>query len=209
MPRPRISILNALLLMTILGMAIVIGRLWREVVPLRSEVQLLRSETGRLSIDDPTKIHAIEVHTNDPMMWKWRVWVPEEMRVKALVNWGTVPHEGVPPMQCGVELDPGEQWVTLQLVHGSTNGSWYARVETTGSGSSVRIDEKDYWWEGPPRAMAAPGVGYGRTEKIDDLKTPFVLNRYHIGDPSVTNSSDLMKPGPPTTGFIIWLEEAK
>jgi hypothetical protein len=206
--RPRISILTALLLMTIAGMAIVIMQLWREVGPLRAETQQLRNETGRLSIEDPRKIHAIEVRTNDTMMWKWRVWIPAGMKVNAMANWGTVPHEGVPNAQCGVELDPGERWVTLRVTRNSIDGDWIARIETSGSGSGVKIDEKDYWWQGPPRAMAAPGVGY-QTAKTDNLQQPFVLNRYHVGSPSVTNSSDLLSPGPPTSGFIIWLEPAK
>jgi len=44
--RFRISILTALLLTTILGMSIVIAVLWREVAPLRAQVQELREETG-------------------------------------------------------------------------------------------------------------------------------------------------------------------
>jgi hypothetical protein len=206
--RPRISLLTALLLTTIIGMAIVLVQLWREVGPLRGEVQMLRNETGRLSIEDLGSIHAIEVRTNDPMMWKWRVWIPKGMNVNAMVNWGTVPHEGVPNAQCGVELGPGEQWLTLRVMRDSSDGKPFARIETSNSGSGVKIDEKDYWWQGPPRAMAAPGVGH-QTVKVDNLQEPFVLNRYHIGSPSVTNSSDLLKPGPPTTGFIVWLEPAK
>ena len=65
--RPRISILNALLLTTIVAMAIVIVQLWREVGPLRTEVRQLRNQTGKLSILDPTKTHAIEVATLDDL----------------------------------------------------------------------------------------------------------------------------------------------
>jgi hypothetical protein len=206
--RPRISLLSALLLMTIVGMTIVLAQLWREVGPLRAELRTLRNETGRLSIDDAGKVHAIEVRTNEALKWKWRIWVPEGLKLHALANWGTVPHDGVPKAQCGVELEPGEQWVTLRVVRDSTEGSWIAQVETSNSGSGVKIDERDQWWQGPPRAMAAPGVGY-KTAKADSLREPFVLARHHIGSPSVTNSSDLVKPGPPTTGFMVWLEPTK
>ena len=40
------SLLTALLLMTIVGLAIVTTRLWREVSPLRDEVFRLRQELG-------------------------------------------------------------------------------------------------------------------------------------------------------------------
>jgi hypothetical protein len=75
--RPRLSLLSALLLMTIVGLSIAVTQLWREVGPLRAKVSLLRNETGRLSVDDPTQIHAIEVRTSEPLLWKWRVWVPD------------------------------------------------------------------------------------------------------------------------------------
>ena len=67
------SLLTAVLLMTIVGMAIVIVQLWREVAPLRAEVRRFRDEMGQLTISDPSKFHAIEVRTSDKMIWKWRI----------------------------------------------------------------------------------------------------------------------------------------
>ena len=78
--RPRISLLSALLFMTIAGMAIVIVQLWREVGPLRAEVRRLRNELGVLTVENPSRLHAIEVRTKDEMIWKWRIWVPERRR---------------------------------------------------------------------------------------------------------------------------------
>ena len=49
--RARISLLTALLLITIAGMAIVIVQLWRKVEPLQAEVRNLRRELGYLSIN--------------------------------------------------------------------------------------------------------------------------------------------------------------
>jgi hypothetical protein len=107
--RPRISLISALLLMTIVGMAMVIAQLWHEVGPLRKEVRALRNEVGRLSIDDPTKVHAIEVRTNEQLSWKWRVWVPENAKVSFHTKWGNVPRTGVPANCPADPLPAGEQ----------------------------------------------------------------------------------------------------
>src|SRR5947207_15917846 len=74
--RPRISLLTALLLMTIAGLAIVVVLQWREVGPLRAENRRMRDELGYLSIDDPTKAYAIQLKTVGDEPWKWRVYLP-------------------------------------------------------------------------------------------------------------------------------------
>ena len=82
--------------MTIVGMAIVVVQLWREVGPLRTEVRQLRDEVGRLSIDDPIEsfTRSRSAPTSD-LTWKWRVWVPAGRR-SVDVNasqWGNVPDD--------------------------------------------------------------------------------------------------------------------
>jgi hypothetical protein len=92
--RPRLSLLTALLFMTIAGMALVIARLWREVGPLRGEVRELRQFVGELSIDDKTKILAIEVRQPDPNFWHWRVYLPPGKEYKLLQFDGLLPPRG-------------------------------------------------------------------------------------------------------------------
>ena len=88
--RPRISLLSALLLMTIVGMCIVIVQLWREVVPLREEVRSYRNELGFLTIDDRTRIHGIQVPTREDG-WKWRVYFPPGGDYKLQCYTGIIP----------------------------------------------------------------------------------------------------------------------
>jgi hypothetical protein len=76
MPRLRLSLLNLFFLTAILALAIVIALFWREIGPLRVEVRQLRDETGKLTIDDPTKLAAIQYHRRDEDLWRWRVWIP-------------------------------------------------------------------------------------------------------------------------------------
>ena len=89
--RPRISLLAALLLMTIAGMAIVIVQLWREVGPLRQEVGRLRQELGYLSIHDETKLYVIEVPVSDPDSRRFRVFLPKNETFTMYTRYPTIP----------------------------------------------------------------------------------------------------------------------
>ena len=80
MPRPRISLLTALLLTTIAGMALVIVQLFRQVEPLRAEVRRLRAEQGYLNIADPEKAYVV-AGFGEPLRFGaigriWRIYLP-------------------------------------------------------------------------------------------------------------------------------------
>jgi hypothetical protein len=74
---PRISLLTALLLMTIIGMTIVLAQLWRSVEPLRTENRRFRKELGYLSVIDENKIYATEIASDDPDSHRYRVYIPK------------------------------------------------------------------------------------------------------------------------------------
>jgi hypothetical protein len=200
--RPRISLLSALLLLTVAGMAIVIVQLWREVGPLRAEVTHLRHETGRLSVEDPTKIHAIEVRTSEPLLWKWRVWVPEGKAVLVRYHWGKDPSSGLTPISGSLPLKPGENWVTLRAQNKPPN-SWSARLETATSYVGRSIAEPDRWWQWPTTTSREDGVGF-TTTTAGKRDSTVLLKHYRVG-PS-RDSSKLPQPMVYTSGFIIWLE---
>jgi hypothetical protein len=110
--RPRISLLTALLLITIAGMAIVLVQLWREVGPLRAKVRQLRNKVGVLSIDDPTKVCAILVRTSPDHVWKWRVWIPEGRSYLLKYAGGTIPKSGIPKADGYITMSQSaETWV--------------------------------------------------------------------------------------------------
>jgi hypothetical protein len=81
MPNPplrriRISLLTSLLLTTIIALAIAIALLWREVGPLRHQVQQLQADLGRLQVTDADRPHVAGLPTDRPLSWKWRVYLP-------------------------------------------------------------------------------------------------------------------------------------
>lgn len=201
MPRPRISLLNAILLTAIIAMAIVIAQFWREIGPLRAEVRSLRNETGRLSIDDPTRLYAIEVRTQAERTWKWRVWVPQGETAMVSVQWGKVPKAGVPRSSGSIQVESGEHWITLSAAFDPKASYWTSQLATeTGSvGSMIQPDE--HWFDFKQCAAVSDGVSTYSAEAKPGKKA-FVLKRYRAAQ--VSNSANI--PADPTPGFIIWLD---
>jgi hypothetical protein len=199
--RPRISLLTALLLMTIIGMTIVIVQLWREVAPLRAEVRALRDETGRLSITNPTQFHAIRVRTDDDYVWKWRVWVPEGREYRINLAAAAIPKTGFPIANGMVTLNqPGESWIEYRISKSPDSDRWSDRLLTPngsvgGSGPS--------WVTWKRQTSTGEGVSYN-TESMDSGK-PIVLARQRVSE----KATDSRQIEDPAAGFMIWLEPVK
>jgi hypothetical protein len=198
--RPRISLLSALLLMTIVGLMIVVAQLWREVGPLRAEVAQLRNETGRLSVDDPTKIHAIQVNTGDELTWKWRVWIPKG-RMYVVRGYGDgVPKEGFPKDGGTMRIrEPGEHVITYDIDRDRTSGKWFGKTTMIGTGSVGKDDQSWVTW--PSQTSLTSGVS--TTAKSFDMG-----ERVEIIRRRVSQAGDSSKIEDPAAGFMIWLEPA-
>jgi hypothetical protein len=203
--RPRISLLSALLLMTIVGMAIVIAQLWHEVGPLRKEVRALRNEVGRLSIDDRTKIHAMSVHTDEELTWKWRIWIPEGKTVTTHLQWGQVPRTGVPQRpKSSLTFGSGEGTLTLKVRRAASGKKWFANLATSLGGSvgiDITADQEYFLWD--QWTGASDGVGASVAFEPDQKTIVLIRNRVA----KVNNSSLINKIDGPTAGFIIWLDQ--
>jgi hypothetical protein len=203
-PRLRFSLLTILLVTTIVGLAVVVVMQWREVIPLRTAVRKLRDEVGALSIEDPTKIHAIQVRTDEKLLWKWRVWIPEGEIVDVHMLWGDVPRTGYPKSRTSSRLEPGENWLTLKVVRDSANGIWMAELNRRGGGVSQSIPDEAAWFDwGGSVWFDGEGVGHStRAETGHDRD--FVLLRTRAA-----READLVNrrpPDRPLPGFIVWLE---
>ncbi len=72
---PRFSLLTAILLMTIVGLAIGVIQFWRKVGPSRIELRRLRAQTGQLTVDDPNTAQGVCIR-KDRDSWRWRLYLP-------------------------------------------------------------------------------------------------------------------------------------
>ena len=205
--RPRISILTALLLMTILAMAIVVAQQWREVGPLRSEVRRLRDELGQLSIEDPTKLHAIEVRTKDAMIWKWRIWVPERMNAQLRFAWSDVPLDGYPAADVAEKdnLKPGEQWISVTVQKAPGIDNWQCALEFQDSKIIWPIPRDRLWFLQRRYSRCAGGVSTSsESDDVEDGRNTFLLRRERVQ--LEHKPVDAMDDPEKLPGFMLWLE---
>ena len=199
--RPRISILTALLLMTILGMAIVIAQLWREVGPIRAEVPRLRDEVGALSIGDPSEFHAIRVRTNGDYVWKWRIWVPEGREYQLKIASENIPKNDYPQNDGMIFLNHrGESWIEYRIAKDPHSDNWMGKL--TARGGSVGSTSQA-WVTWKQRVSSGDGVSY-KSETKDPGK-PIILARERVSE-KVTDSAQIEDP---SADFMIWLEPTK
>jgi hypothetical protein len=196
--RPRFSLLSALLLMTVVGLAIVTAQLWWEIGPLRAEVHRLRDEVGVLSIDDPTKLCAIRVRTAEDYTWKWRIWIPEGRKYALMYSGESIPKTGIPKANGYTTLSQsGEMWIEYRIKPEVGTKRWAATLET----SQGSVGGASQVWVNWKQRTSSDGGVYDTTKAFEPDKLT-VLARWRVSQ--TAKSSDKIED--PSAGFMIWLE---
>ena len=181
--------------MTIAGMAIVIVRLWREVGPLRREVQGLRAEVGVLGIDDDRRIHAVHIKQPGAFHWNWRIWLP-----KGHDYWfcaaSRVPAKGITRPRHRTRLGTGGREITLRVgVAPSEEGTRWVYLQSDINHSPFLEVENTKWVNG--ETMIDMDVAGETSQVSSNVDEPLVLLRLYE-DPR----SSAKKP---PDGLLIWI----
>jgi len=197
--------------MTIIGMAIVMVQLWRKVSPLREEVRqlndqnsLLRDELGDLTIEDRMKFHAIQVRTDNPMKWRWRVWIPPGPGAEIKIVWGDIRKSGFPGRYANMlEIPPGEHAVTLSIRRDDREPEpkWFYHLESTETSLDAELKDGEHWFNRPQGVHTHDGVYYA-TKVEHEADDQLVLWRKRASQ----HQSTPVDPEAVLPGFIIWLE---
>jgi hypothetical protein len=220
--RPRISLLSALLLMTIAGMSIVIVQLWRELVPLRQEVRGYRTELGFLTIDDPTRVHGVQVPTREEG-WKWRVYFPPGSDYMLHCYTGMIP-AGVESSQrrdfSSMNLGPGgfltsmggnfEEEAVIEARFKQADGTWTLQTSVNGGAWSDMQLDKDfaaYLANGRGGAFWTSNLNQkGQTTFSADERV-FLLKRRKPEVTEVQGGILSREPDGPADGVALWIEQ--
>jgi hypothetical protein len=199
--RPRVSILNLLLVTTIVALAIVVLRMRSELRVERAlRIEMLK-KGGIMQVSDPDLVHVVQVINNwHENVLRWRVFVPRGRNVKLSARLEPVPDKPVAPRlppsaivvadrvpSNAVDLGPGEHVVSL---------SWerhvpYFTFDVVGDGPRhtqlITSPDRNLDWFVAGYAQnitdvehtkkTAQKLANGRTVAIQDGKT-FVLCRY-------------------------------
>lgn len=208
-----------MLLTTIVGMALVIGLLWREVGPLRREVRIMRSRLGELSVDDATRACGIEVHQSDPSRWRWRIYLPPGGNYKLLEFGGTLPPRGT---------RNNRQW--LNAMKSAQYGIGRSAYHGADLEAEFTIDATLASHDGMWRFETYPGGG--ESDYVFTDNWPAATSRFHFSDlnersqrnfkpgepilllyltkptrtPALGGGQHLQLPSEPEEGIALWLE---
>jgi len=193
--RPRISILTALLLMTIASMAIVMAQMGRQAAAMRRELKTLRTEVGVLTIDDDSKIHVVQVREPGAYRWNWRIWLPKG-RDYWLCASQKAPPKGITKRQFSTFLGMGGQEINLrvQLVP-NENGKRTIYMKGPAADCPLFEVEDARWVNG--KTMIGDDVAGEKSQVSSKVDEPLVLLRLYEA-PGVSQPPD---------GLLIWISD--
>lgn len=203
--RFRFSLLNLLLICTIVVMGLVIARL----APLRGEVQRLRDEAGYLTIRDRTKIHAIAVETSSPLVWKWKVYLPKSDNwLWAGVCAGKVPAEVDYDRELGrglgIEMVEAQEVPVTVKVFRDLSDQWKARLEVGGGATYANLsDEQVSTFQ---LADHSSRTGVGRATVMAENGELLVLIRQTYESTESTNPAEYQGHRGQAEGILVWLQ---
>lgn len=226
--RPRFSLLTMLLVMTIVGMAIVIAQMWRDVGPLRAANRQMRTELGLLTIEDPKRAYAISLPTFEDKTWKWRIYLPPGGQYSLSEYSGHLPdrvaHRGKTWFEevrktgngsiksgSGMQgefllearlIKEGEVWVlATQSIHLDGDNS-----RIGGGRTSVYQPSGDWLSDRRSRTMSSD---VGASQKSFEPGEPILL--VHLQRPVITETPGggytSRSPQGPADGVVLWIEQ--
>lgn len=207
----RFSLLNLVLMTTIVALGITVFLQYRELAPLRVEVRQLREETGQLVVDDPTKLQAIGIDTYNDWAWKWRIWIPAGKAYRVRSATADIPKRGQFPSNVGFSTlgaEPeGRELVLSARIERKPSGELRLAIAREGTTSYSSVLDKNSDW------LLKGSIGSSFEEVADTTRTakpgePLVLIRKQVYYASPSGQIP-PRPEPDTTdGLMVWLEEA-
>jgi hypothetical protein len=213
--RPRISLRNLLLIMTCVALALALRQTRNSIGPMQAEIAALRTELGYLTIDDPTKINAIQVHTGDPLIAQWRIYLPPRRTYRVRAASGFVPDaiqrtEWLNKLRksdfvadVGAAEISGEFTLTARLVKQADE--WRLQLEP---GESTTIQQRNDDWLSDGRFRANGSDVTVQEQKLFPADKPLIL--MHMRRQVITEGPNGNWSSTSPTGdadsIVLWIE---
>ncbi|WP_442481576.1 hypothetical protein [Aeoliella sp. SH292] len=191
----------------LLAMALSIGLLLWELIPLRAEVQRLRNEAGYLTVDDPSKLQAIRLDSDSPLVWRWKVWIPKGTgTVFANAMIGDIPASGDFVRMsggAGIARERDQETVVTVKVYQDLHLDWTLSCEIGGAQIRRTLTAEEVAAIRDKRGYSREGVG-NTTQAGDDGKY-FILLRERFAAPGAgfVDFGDQDSAG---KGMLVWLQ---
>jgi hypothetical protein len=215
----QFSIRSLLLFTLIVALVITSVLMYLRMSEAEQELVKLRTLAGYLKIEDETLFHAIALQCEEPLTWKWRVFLPKGSKYSWHLNSGMIPESGVLgggassqetlPRTKGIETiitvsirkDPEpkkERW-SFNLSYRSAEGN-----EKHSTGTSIPDQVMDQILQAHYTSGECLGELKAVTRKRGET---IILLKRRIGEPISSNS--WISSSKPQSGFAVWLEETK
>ncbi len=215
--RLRFSLRTLLLLMIAACVALGYYHTWRRMRDAEEEVRVRRDESGYLSVEDRSQLHAIALDTDEPNTWCWRLFVPKGHRYSWNIACENIPQNTAPQKAgiSGMSNEPywetdNEVLVTAKLRQ-IDDEHWQLSVnprigdsKNQMAGVSLKIlNDKLRWMSEIP---SVDGRVIGRTgTEVCDPKGPIILLQRR---PCERQPNGSYQPSAnPMPGFMVWLQE--
>ena len=227
----RFSVGSLILLTAVIALAISHAltslRLWHE----KEEVGRAYAAAGMFDAPDPDRLYVLPIRQPLLLVWQWRIYVPPGNPYRTDLS-EFVPRSGYPHKVWPVELTPGENLLTIQLIK-KENGMWrvirsvkwrkndqQAKYFQHFSTRELQVVDGQWLEEGgkefPPASTGrAPWIGnrdgkvftYPHSEWSAGKVTPFPSDKqkmllFRLIDPHVPSPDN-----DGNEGLLIWLEE--
>ena len=170
---------------------------------LSREVQSLRAEVGYLALVDESRVNVVEVPTNGPYEWRWRVYAPPGTVFDAGIMTGKIPSSGTGrPNSIGVDIPSETNGVLITAsVTNDHDGGKLLELKL-GNGNSLRVPismPSEEFVDGSANVLTAGQNGV----QVCDLNDPIILHRRSLIEPtSPTTSSE---PRGLSRGILFWI----
>ncbi len=210
--RLRFSLLNFMLLVTIICLGVGLWSQSRERAKLWDEVQKWRKEAGYFEIQDTQRVHAVRLPSIEDLTWRWRLYVPAGKQYKLHHMQGEIPREtGGSTTGHGWEVLESGEYVVTCAIRKSARGTWQLVFHTPSGRDASGIDDEYLGWlQSPGHTSQATGVQDG--VKLKRNEEPLVLLHLRAlpnATVDVSGSQSLGSsnfPGGATDGLMIWID---
>jgi hypothetical protein len=215
--RVRFSLLTLLLATAAICLGVSHWHTSRQLASARAALRKLRDEVGYLSIDDPTKFHAVALESEAPNTWQWRLFVPQGARYQWNIACDQIPQNS-PPARAGITAisyepywETANEVVVTARLREADAGNWTLSVTSKigdskhqMSGATLTIPPDKINWMSTVSVTDGQVIG-SRGTAVRDPDGPIILLQRRAGKKQPDGSyrpSDEAMPG-----FMIWLSK--
>ena len=167
----------------------------------RSELEMLRRESGHLVFRDKEKIHLIAAPALGQHQWRWRIYAPPNIAFDCGVQFGNIPPTGIPDNENTQRIrfrsDPSGILLTLDATR-DMNGRMVMGLQTEDfSLFSPTTKPVEEWLTGSGMIQTAGTLG----QESFGLDEPIILRRCRI----IKDESLLRFEEDAEYGHMVWL----